>query len=479
MRRWALTLFLILVHTAAIAETDTYKPLLIKPIHYSLDITLNYQSKKMQGRCRVRIANASKEKCASVPLILYRLLKVSSIRNAEGTGLRFRQEVVSFQDRETMQTNFVEVALSPPLAPGKTTELDIDYAGYILGYAEAGKRYVKDRIDDDFTIIRTDCLAYPQLGYPSWKANSMAGLPDFDYDLSVTAPKSLIVANGGKFVGQTMKGDTAISSYRSIKPSWRIDIALAKYRLFEDPSRNLRVFSLDNKNDAGAQAVLHAVSQSMALFTSWFGPLRGDSGFSIIEVPAGFGGQADATCILMTPEAFHDRSRLYHFYHEVSHLWNVKSLDPLPPRFESEGLAEFLQYLLQEKLEEKTDALLSAEAKVLDSVREYFVRNPEAARTPMIDFGRADITELSYTKGMLFFDLLFRLMGEKDFLAALASFDQKFAANGATAQQFLDHMAAHSSVPLEKLFREWVAGAESSSYILDRLTFNEISSKYR
>ncbi len=304
-------------------------------------------------------------------------------------------------------------------------------------------------------------------------------LAQFNYALSVTAPKSLIVANGGKLLRATTKGDMGVSYYSSLKPSWRIDIAIAKYRLYEDPSGDLRVYSLDNNNDAGAQAVLNAVKQSMALFTSWFGPLRRPSGFSIIEVPAGFGGQADATCILLTPEAFHDRSRLYHFYHEISHLWNVRSLDPLPPRFESEGLAEFLQYLLQEKLEGKTDALRSAEAELLDSVRDNFVRNPKAAPTAMIDFGRADITELSYTKGMLFFDLLFRVMGEKNFLSALGRFCQEYAETGATAQQFLDHIRAHSSVPLEKLFREWVTGVESSSYILDRLTFDEIAGKYR
>ncbi len=160
------------------AEPRTSRPLLIKPVHYSLDITLDYQSKKVHCCCRLTIANASKQMCASAPLILYRLLKVSPIRNAKGADLKFRQEVVSFEDWETMQTNFVEVDLNPPLAPGKKFVLDIDYEGYILGYAEAGKRYVKDRVDEDFTIIRTDCLAYPQLGYPSWKANSAAGLPN-------------------------------------------------------------------------------------------------------------------------------------------------------------------------------------------------------------------------------------------------------------------------------------------------------------
>ncbi len=70
-------------------------------------------------------------------------------------------------------------------------------------------------------------------------------------------------------------------------------------------------------------------------------------------------------------------------------------------------------------------------------------------------------------------------MGEKEFLAAIGGFQRDFSASGAAAKDFLESIAAHSSIPLEKLFREWITGVESSSYILDGLTFEQILKKYR
>ena len=476
-RALILPLILALGATAGGAQTHGEWEVSLKPVHYSLDLSIDYVAKKIHGRCVLKVVNASDRPTASVPLILYRLLKVTSAREAGGRPLAFRQNVVSFEDWETLQTNFVEVDLGAPLSPGRTLALELDYEGYILGYSETGMLYVKDRVDEAYTMIRTDALAYPEVGYPSWKVNTAAGLPAFTYDVRATAPKDLVVANGGRLLGVTVEGDSATTSYESLKPSWRMDIALAKFRLVEDRERNLRVFSLD-ATEAETRLVLDAVSRSMALYTTWFGPLRGESGFTIIEMPADYGGQADATCILLTPDAFKDKGRLHSFYHEVSHLWNVKALDPQPSRFESEGLATFLEYLVQEKLEGRTDALSLAETKVLAWLRDDLVKKPEAARTAMIDFGKADLTDLSYTKGMIFFDLLYQLMGEKEFLAALASFIHTYAETGATSQQFIDHLAAHSSVKLDKLFGEWVTGSASSRYVLDRVLFGEILKHY-
>ncbi len=397
----AVAIAVALIPGLARAESCADKQLALRPFHYALELSLDYAAQKLHGKCRLTVGNKSSEPCSTVPIILYRLLKVTSARDEKGQVLAVHQRIVEFEDWETLQVNFVTVDLGSAIGPGEEFALDLDYEGYLLGYSETGMLYVKDRIDEDFTIIRTDCYAYPRLGYPSWKVNSAAGLPDFDYELSVEAPKSMIVANGGRLIGRTESGDRAVTSYRDLKPSWRIDVALARYQVLENQAKGLRVFAFEADSE-GAKVALDALARSMDLLASWFGPLKGESGFTLIETPAGYGGQADVTCILLTPEAFRDKNSLVQVYHEVSHLWNVKSLDPLPPRFESEGLATFLQYLLREKLDGKKDALPKGETRCLESVRKAFVKDPAAARTPMIEFGQSDLTDLSYTKGMLF-----------------------------------------------------------------------------
>ena len=68
----------------------------------------------------------------------------------------------------------------------------------------------------------------------------------------------------------------------------------------------------------------------------------------MIEVPDGWGSQADVTCILQTAAAFRDPARLVEVYHEVSHLWNVPATDLPSPRWD-EGLATFLQFRMADE----------------------------------------------------------------------------------------------------------------------------------
>ncbi len=477
-RRLALCLiFLATLPAASAAETFADRTIDFRPAHYGLDWTLDYENKILHGRCRLTLVNVTEHPAASVPLTLFRLLGVTSVRDGQGRSLEFRQRVVALEDWDVIQVNFVEVDLAAPLKPRDQEVLIVDFSGSIVGYSAEGMLYVKDHVDEAFTILRTDGLAYPRIGVPSDKVNRAAGLPEFDYDLTVTVPGPQFAVNAGRLVERAARDGRTTFKYESIKPSWRIDVAVADYREREDAAGNARVFCLAGDEESGG-AILEALAKCRSLFTTLFGPLPGGTPFSIIEVPEGYGSQADAACILLTRDAFKDRSRFIDLYHEVSHLWNVKALDPQPPRFESEGLATFLQYYAQEKLEGKAGALSAAEARILDRVRAKLGKDRTAAESPMIDYGRVDRTDLSYTKGMLFFALLSRLMGEAELLKAVAGFQRHYAATGATARQFLDWMAKSSPVPLDRVFDEWIIGTGSTRLILDGLSFEQIAEKY-
>jgi hypothetical protein len=471
-------LFLGVLLPASGEESFAGRTLALRPVHYGLDFTLDYEQKALRAECRLTLANATERPAASVPLILFRLLGVTSIRDGQGRALSFRQRVVAFEDWDVIQVNFVEADLAAPLAPGERQDLVIDYGGHITGYSAEGMLYVKDHVDEAFTMLRTDGLAYPEIGVPSDKVNRAAGLPDFDYDLRVTVPGPQVAVNPGRLMSATRAGNLTTYAFRSVKPSWRIDVAVADYKRKTGASEDLRVFYLAG-DEAGAGAILEAMVKCRGLFTSLFGPLPGNAPFSIIEVPEGYGSQADAACILLTRDSFRDPSRFHELYHEISHLWNVKALDPAPPRFESEGLAVFLEYFAQEKLEGKAGALGAAESRFLERVRSALEKDKVAASTPMIDYGRVDRTDLSYTKGMLFFGLLHRLMGEAEFFKAVAGFERHYAADVATARQFLDWMARSSSVPLERVFEDWITGTGSTKLILSGRTFEDILKEYR
>lgn len=450
---------------------------LVRTVGYDLDIRIDYAQETIEADCMITVANPFDHPVHGIPLVLYRLMRVASVRDERGNDLPFSQQVLSYEDWARLQVNFIEIELDKPLRAGEKTSLNISYNGYLAGYAEAGMPYVMDRVDPKYTIIRPDCWAYPQVGVPSWKTNRAAGLQEFDYRVRVTVPDSLTAANGGRLVEKTSREGQATYVYENMLPAWRIDIAVADYGLLEDPAHGMRVFYFQ-PDEEGAHRVLQAMKDCMELYANWFGPLAARSGFSVIAVPEGFGSQADVSAVLQTRDAFLDPKRLVELYHELSHLWNVRPLDPLPPRFESEGLAMFLQYLTQEKLEDRPGRLESAARWTFDSFRKACRENPRLLEIPMIDYGSERLTNHSYSKGMLFFYFLYRMAGEEPLLEAIGSVYQTYHDSGASAREFLAHLESRLGLELDSFFQAWIFSTEAAWDISSELTLDEIAGKY-
>ena len=89
----------------------------------------------------------------------------------------------------------------------------------------------------------------------------------FDYRLDVTVPEGLTVANGGELLGREERGDQVRLSYRNLRPSWRIDIAIAAYEVLENESSRVFAFPaenrlslMSNRSDARAMTSLVALA---------------------------------------------------------------------------------------------------------------------------------------------------------------------------------------------------------------------------
>lgn len=444
---------------------------------YDLKIKVDYRQERIFADCGITIRNPHQESIREAPLLLYRLFDVTEVQNEDGTSLSFTQSVEKYEDWEKLQVNAVRIQLNPPLGSGQSTTLSIGYQGHLLGYAEV-MRYVKDHVNKDYTVIRQDCRAYPEVGIPSWRSNRAAGFPEFDYRAEISVPEGLVVANGGELVEKKSAEGRTVYIYRSKMPVWRMDFAIADYEILKDSGKTFRIFHFP-KDRSGADSILSALDETMELYRNWFGPLQSFKGLTVIEVPNGYGSQADAAVILQEASSFESMDNLYAFYHELSHLWNVEPKDPMPPRFESEGLATFLQYLVQEKLEGKDNAVEEAVQRIQKRLQDHFADNPEAAAVPMIDLGEKQMTDLAYTKGMLFFYLLYEVMGEKPFLEIVGAFYQKYAGSGATAREFVDFIKANAKANLEPLMQDWIFTAKSSELIQSDMTVEEILGRYR
>jgi aminopeptidase N len=426
-------------------------PVVLSPTHYDLNLRVDYSEEVLHGAARIVLANLSERPVPEASLLLYRLLRVRRVRGERGANLAFRQAVVAFDDFPKLQVNQILVTFPEPLAPRTSTTIEIEYEGPLLGYAETGMLYVKDRIDPEFTIVREDSYAYPEPGFPSLEVDRSAPSSSFTYSARITVPAGLVVANGGRLDGKDAAGDNVTFRFSSLKPSSRMDFAIAKYG--ELSATPVRIFYLPG-DAAGAAEVAEAAAKALETFSRWFGPPPELTSLSFIEIPDGWGSQADVTTVIQTAAAFRDPKQHREVFHEISHLWNPPDTDRPSPRL-NEGLATYLEYLMTQQV--SGQPVVDQRANdLLGRLRTRLPDNPDWARVPLVDFGREHMTDLSYSVGALYFDLLYRLAGRDAFNTIIRDYSAGFGRRGGNMTDFMGVVRANAGIDVSRLAADWI-----------------------
>ncbi|MBN1895894.1 hypothetical protein JW906_15515 [bacterium] len=445
-------------------------------IDYKLDLRIDYATKKLFGKCEITILNETNQPIKNVPILLYRLLSVKNVANENNVSLPFSQSITSISGWEQIQVNFIEISLGKILSPGEQSKINLEYEGYLFGYSAEGWRYVKDHIDKSFTLIRTDGFGYPIIGYPNERDMMKIAQQQYDYLINVTVPNEMIVVTAGKLIEQTKTDNESKFVFHSKEPSWRLDIAISDYNIFEKGENKVYYFTSDS---LGAQKVMSALQSCFEIYTEWFGPLDNYQGFSIIEVPEGYSSQKDITAIILSAENFDESREMHTIYHEIAHSWNVTNLDVQPCRFESEGFAQFMQFLMAEKLDNNENAVSEAAQRNLDRVRNAFKEKEECQSIPIKDYGVHDMTDFSYTLGMVVFALFYDIIGQEYFNEIIKSFYKENHLKGATLNEFIHHCKRIAPIDLESFFDDWIYTTRGIKLVVGGKTFNELKEYYK
>ena len=395
----------------------------------TLDVSVDYEKSSLAGRASITVESRGPPS-QRLSLLLGRLMRATAVSSG-GKPLKFEQEVVVFEDDPMRQVRQLRIDLPSPKAT-----VDVEYSGPLVGYVETGSLYIKDRIDPEFTILRSDAYAFPVVGVPSRAANRAVRQPDFSFDATVRVPPGQVVAAGGALVS---------------KAPWRfkseaapfLNIAIAPYVLRE--SGGIRVYTLP-ADAATGEAVLESARRALGLFAKWYGPLDREPSLSIMEIPSGFGSQANlAAGIILVREAFVDVSDRQQLYHELSHIWNAPDLDQPSARW-NEGLATYLEVRIARELDDYTgtDATVAwARKRACTAPKDI----------PLRRYGEKALTDYSYSVGFLMFHELDSRMGAPALDAAIRDWFQQHK-RGATTEDLHDALRKHGAP--EALWEKWM-----------------------
>lgn len=447
-----------------------------EPVNYEIDIRVDFGAEKIYADCKLTVKKNTGGQTDEIPFMLYRLLHVTSITDTLNNELPFVQRVTTVDGSPKLQVNAVQVHLPGTIVPGETYTIQIGYEGYIYGYPEGVGPYVREKIREPFTILREDTKAYPRVGYPSRDSMFSVIFHSFDYHVSVSVPDHMVVANGGELISKERNDGKATYTYRSIKPSWRMDFAIAAYEIAEEDG--IKVFYFPENRD-GALRVLNIANRTLKLYTDWFGPLKDFKGFSIIQIPQGYGSQADVTSIIQTADVFESSDHDDQLYHEISHLWHPQETEPFPPCRWMEGLAMFMQYYTVQEFEARENFIHRASDSMRHSFNKRCNQIPNCPVTPLIDYGKERMFQLSYTKGMIMFHVLYELTGRDAFFNLIGNYYEKYYETGGSTHDLTAMIMELPHKGVSRFVDEWFYGTESNEYLGAGKSVEEIVSMYR
>jgi aminopeptidase N len=299
----------------------------------------------------------------------------------------------------------------------------------------------------------------------------------FTYRVETEVPVGYVAACGGRETGASNLAKSVIFAFESYKPTWRIDIAVAKFKIIADERSKIRIYAIPGDEGEG-QRILEASRQSFQLFSRFFGDAGSFPGFTIIEIPEGWGSQAGDFYVLQTAAAFRDKARVSELYHEIAHNWNAKAKPAIQRcRYFDEAFASYLEGLAIKDFEGE-----EAFSKYMTRLRDRFLQSCEKdeknGSTPIADYWKEERGENSYTKGAWSLFILHRVVGDAVFRSLIADFLREFRTREADFSDFQRFAEKAAGRNLDSFFKEWIFGAESTRLLREKTDAAEIAERY-
>jgi len=101
------------------------------------------------------------------------------------------------------------------------------------------------------------------------------------------------------------------------------------------------------------------------------------------------------------------------------------------------------------------------------------------AETPIAEYGKHELGQLSYSKGAYALFVLHRVMGDDKFRELVRTLRRESADHGVDFRAFQQAAERVAQRDLHAYFEEWIFGSKSSELLRSKQSVDEIISRYR
>lgn len=429
---------------------------------YTLDLTLTLDPPTIRGRERVRYTNTEDVALEALYLRLF--------PNTPSYGGTMTVTAVSLDGRSVdpvaaLDGSALRLPLAPPLAPGASVDLRLDFT---------------------LALPTTDAAGYRQLGYYDGVvalANSYPLVPVYDderwnvelapphgdavtsdvafYDVRVTAPTTMTLAASGVCTASSPQAGRSTWSCLAA-PMRDFNLVLGSdYQTISAYVDGVRVNAIFRPGhaDTGARALDYA-AESVRLFNRQFGPYPFTE-LDVVETPTLAGGIEYPGLVVINSAYYEDPgSRLeWIVVHEVAHQWwySIVGNDQVDEPWLDEALTQYSTLLYYE---------YRYGADVADElVRTTFRRSYEEARErgrdqpaglPVAAYDGANYGTIVYRKGPLYFHELRQTVGDETFRELLQAYFERYRHRIAASEDWLAVVGTVTGDQHRQLYDRWI-----------------------
>jgi aminopeptidase N len=213
-------------------------------------------------------------------------------------------------------------------------------------------------------------------------------------------------------------------------------------------------------------------------YSGIFGRPKHYQGYTVIEIPDGWGSQASHFYFLQTAAAFKESSRIGEVYHEIGHSWNVTASPSVKRcRYFDEAFASYFESLPIRRFEGEQRF-----KEEMEKSRTAFVRwaknDQKVFETPIAEYGKEELGRHSYTKGSWSLYVLNQIVGDERFALIVRTMIAEFGDKAIDFAGFQTMSERISKRSLKKFFDEWIYGTESSKLLVDSAPIINIVKRY-
>jgi len=454
---------------------------------YNMNLSYNDESHTLSGNETVCYFNNSDNMFTHIYFHLYpnafrdgaknRVVSITKTEEAYPNGESFGYIQIQRVSNNNKDLNFeiagedeniLAIKLAQPLYPDECVEVDIDFVTVLaninhrLGYGEntinLGNFY-------PIACVYEDGKGFSQSLYHS------NGDPFYSdcakYEVNIKFDSKFVVASSGDLKSsKTEKGITE----NKYKASNVRDFCLVLSERFDKISKKIdgvEICYYGYQDDNNLNDCMKVAGDALKTFNAMFGNYPYNQ-LSIVKANFLHGGMEFPNIVLISDQVEGQADYNYVIVHEIAHQWwyGVVGNDEYNHAWQDEGLAEYSSLLFYKKNSiygEDFKSMITGANNSYKLFEEVYTRIQGKVDgrmdRPLCEFEtEPEYVQCTYTKGVLLFNNIYDLLGEKKFLKALSAYYKDFKFKNAKAEDLIAVFVDFGGNKIEKIINTWLEG---------------------